>query len=77
MATVAFTTNLTLFVFVKLFPILMEVIDLYGCMLIYGSLCVMAVIFVAIVLKDTTGQNLDDVGLDDQTKAKRAQKTNC
>lgn len=70
MACVTFTCNLTLFVFLKLFPILLEIIDLYGCMAIHGFLCIVATIFVAFVLKETTGQNLDDVGLDAKMKTK-------
>lgn len=78
MAIATFTCNLTLFVFLKLFPILLEIIDLYGCLAIHGSLCIVATVFVALVLKETTGQNLDNVGQDVKAKAKDddAEKTN-
>lgn len=33
----------------------METLELYGCMMIYGSGCVMGAIFVLFLLKETSG----------------------
>lgn len=62
-AIIIFASNLTCFVYLKLFPPLLESIRLYGCMSICGILCVLGSIFIAIVLKETSGESLDNVGL--------------
>lgn len=45
----------------------MEALELYGCMMIYGSGCIAGAIFVLFVLKETSGQSLDDVESDEKT----------
>lgn len=49
----------------------MELIDLHGCMIFFGVSSVVGAIFVYFVLKETSGQSLDDVGLDEKTKMDR------
>lgn len=62
MAIIIIASNLTLFVFLKLFPPLLESIQLHGCMTICGTLCIVGTFFIAFVLQETSGQSLDDVG---------------
>lgn len=47
----------------KLFPILLEIVDLYGCMIIFGTGSTLGAIFVVFVLEETAGKSLDDVEL--------------
>lgn len=47
------------FLFIKLFPILLEIIDLYGCMVIYTIGSVAGAIFVLFALEETKGRSLD------------------
>lgn len=49
------------FIVAKTFPILLNVVDLYGCMLIYGCGCIVGAIFVLIFTEETSGQRIDDV----------------
>lgn len=70
-AIVIFASNLTCFVFLKLFPPLLKSIRLYGCMSICAILCIVGTIFIAIVLKETSGQCLDNVGLDKKAKCEQ------
>lgn len=52
----------------KLFPILLEIVDLHGCMIILGMGCVIGFLFVLIATKETAGQSLDDVGASEKLK---------
>lgn len=61
-AIIIFASNLTCFLFLVSFPKTLEVIHLYGYMTICGILCILGTIFIAIVLKETNGMCLDDVG---------------
>ena len=72
-ALILFSSNSILFGFLKLFPPLMDVIELYGCMLICGVLCIVGTYFVAVFLKETSGRSLDEVGQDEQTNDESAQ----
>ncbi|XP_031637651.1 facilitated trehalose transporter Tret1-like [Contarinia nasturtii] len=49
------------FIFVKMFPIILTLIDLYGCMIILMVGCVVAAFFVIFVLDETKGQTLDTI----------------
>lgn len=71
MAIIAFSINVITFVFVKLFPILLEIIDLHGCFTIFGGGCIIGVLFVFFFLEETNGTSLYDVGLDEKTKQER------
>lgn len=75
MAIVAFFINVITFLFVKLFPILLKIIDLHGCLAIFGIGCIIGTIFVFFILEETTGKSLDDVGLDEKTKMERVHTT--
>lgn len=58
------------FIVAKTFPILLNVFDLYGCLLIYGCGSIVGAIFVLIVTQETSGQRIDD----DDKYAKADQK---
>lgn len=62
------TTCISAFVISKLFPILLEIVDLHGCMIILGTGCIIGFFFVLIVMKETSGQSLDDVGKSEKDK---------
>ncbi|KAL7010872.1 hypothetical protein ACKWTF_013987 [Chironomus riparius] len=51
---------MTLFVFtnLKVFPPLVEVIDLYGCMFIYAGFCIVGSIVTIFIMPETKGKNL-------------------
>ncbi|XP_055295386.1 facilitated trehalose transporter Tret1-like isoform X2 [Sitodiplosis mosellana] len=67
MAIIVFATNLAAFGAVKAFPILLDSLDLYGCMVIHGVGCLVGTVFVVYVLEETTGKSLDNVGVDEKT----------
>lgn len=47
------------FTYVKVFPFLLELIDLYGCMIIFMSGSVIGALFVIFALEETKGKSLD------------------
>lgn len=49
---------------VKCYPILLEILDLHGCLMIYAVGSFIGAIFVLFVLDETTGSSLDEVGMD-------------
>lgn len=73
MTIVVFSSNLTLFGFLKILPFLLDenssiYIDVHGTMIMFAILSIVGIIFVATVLNETNGQSLDDVGRDQKTK---------
>lgn len=64
MAVICFSDNCVSFVSLKAYPILLESLDLHGCLIIYGTGCIFGAIFVLMVLKETRGKPLDDVSID-------------
>lgn len=76
MSIVAFTNSGASFLSVKMFPILLEKLDLHGCMMIYGFGCVGATIFVLFFLKETSGQSLDDAGENEIIEIKSSRSNN-
>lgn len=76
MSIVVFMANLMLFGILKIFPFLLDAIDVHGCMLLFSILSMLGIIFVATVLKETNGQSLDDVGLDQKKKMDNARVWN-
>ncbi|XP_055298963.1 uncharacterized protein LOC129566767 [Sitodiplosis mosellana] len=81
MSLISSAIGMCAFISVKLFPILLELLDLHGSMLIYGCGCSIGAIYVLLVLKETSGKSLDDVGKSKNTKVdcdhstKRLQET--
>lgn len=49
------------FIVAKTFPILLNTVDLYGCMLIFGCGSIVGAIFVFFATEETSGQRIDDV----------------
>lgn len=66
MTIVVFISYLILFGFLKVLPYLLDTIDVHGCMIIFAFLSILGIVFVATVLKETNGQSLDDVGLNEK-----------
>lgn len=50
---------LSAFTFVKVFPFLLETIDLYGCMIIFMLGSIVGALFVIFALEETKGKSLD------------------
>lgn len=48
------------FIALKLFPILLEIVALHGCMTILAVGCIVGSLFIAFAMKETAGQSLDD-----------------
>lgn len=55
------TAFMSVFAFglVMTFPILMNIIDLHGCMLIFAATCAFGIIFICIFVDETKGKTLD------------------
>lgn len=68
MAIISGSFGIATFISVKMYPKLLDSIDLNGCFTIYGIGCFIGFIFVYFVLNDTTGQSLDEVGADKKIK---------
>lgn len=69
MAVVVFTSNLIIFAFVKILPFLLNTIDVHGCMIMHAILSLLGIVFIALVLKETNGKSLDNVGVEEKTKS--------
>lgn len=68
MTIVVFEANLMLFGILKMFPLLLNTIDVHGCMIMFAILSMLGIIFVVTVLKETNGKSLDDVESDKKRK---------
>lgn len=65
MTIVCFSFSFVTFVSVKCYPILLEILDLHGCLMIYAVGSFIGAMFVLFVLEETTGTSLDEVGMDE------------
>lgn len=68
MAIICCVFSLAAFLSVKTYPILVQIVDLHVCFAIYALGCTVGFFFVLFVLKETSGQSLDDVGIDKKDK---------
>ena len=68
MAIVVVTVSLVAFLTIKLFPPFLEIIDLHGCMMIFGIGSLLGAIYVLLVVDETSGKCLDDVGANERQK---------
>lgn len=68
MTVVVFVSNLVLFTLMKILPFLLNTIDVHGSMIMHAILCMLGIIFIAIVLKETNGRSLDNIGVEDKNK---------
>lgn len=58
------------FISQKMFPILTAQIDIHGVLIIYAIGCIIGSLFVQFVMKETSGQSLDDVAVVDEEQEK-------
>ncbi|XP_031623730.1 facilitated trehalose transporter Tret1-like isoform X2 [Contarinia nasturtii] len=61
MSIIAFSSSIAAFISVKFFPILLDMLSLYGCLIIYGIGSIVGAFFVHFFLEDTNGKSLDCV----------------
>lgn len=66
MVIISLFISISVFVCLKTFPIFVEMFNLYGCMMIFGIGCSIGAIFVLLVLEETSGVSLDNVGINDE-----------
>lgn len=64
MSTVS--VNAFSFITAKSFPILAEIIHMYGCMMIFATFCLIGIFFVIFVMDETKGKSLDAIAATDQ-----------
>lgn len=55
MVIISLFISISVFVCLKSVPILIEIYDLYGCMLLFGIGCTIGSIFILFVLDETSG----------------------
>ncbi|XP_055295134.1 facilitated trehalose transporter Tret1-like [Sitodiplosis mosellana] len=67
MAIISFSISVVAFASVKFFPILVEELNLYGCLMIYGIGSLVGFVFILLFLDDTSGKSLDNVGAKEKT----------
>lgn len=60
--------NITSFICLKLFPILMTIIGLHGCMLTLATACIIGSSYVYFAVKETKGISMDSIGSKAGTK---------
>lgn len=53
--------NMCSFCTIKFFPILTEIIGLYGCMFVFAGSCFVGLFFIIFFVKETKGESLDRV----------------
>lgn len=51
--------DIALFLTLYFFPILLPVIELYGCLLVFSVSCIIAAVFVAFVMKETKATSME------------------
>lgn len=73
-AIVIIWISIVSFIVTKSFPILFEIIDIHGVMMIFGVGSILGGFFVAFVMEETSGKSLDfdDVGLDKKTESQQS-----
>lgn len=75
MAIIGVSVSIIAFFSVKLYPLLLDMVDLHGCMIIFGVGSIIGALFVIFVVDETNGKCLDDVGADEKTKIQFARAT--
>lgn len=56
------SSNIFAFTVIKSFPILSEIIEIYGCVAIMSVSSIFGIIFVVFAMDETSGKNLDAIG---------------
>lgn len=62
MSMTSFFLNASAFLMAKYFPVMSEMIGMYGCLTFMSTACIFGIIFVAFVMEETKGKNLDPIG---------------
>lgn len=62
MALTTITLNLSAFALMKLFPVWIDPIKLYGCLCIIICGCVLGIIYIIFMMEETRGRDLDSIG---------------
>lgn len=75
MGVVVFANNIAGFISVKIFPILLEIVDIDGTLMIFGIASFWGAIFVLFVMEETSGQSLDDIEEENKTTIESDNKT--
>lgn len=75
MGVVVFANNIAGFISVKIFPILLEIVDIHGSLMIFGIASIAGAIFVLFVMEETSGQSLDDIEEENKTTMECDNKT--
>lgn len=68
MTTINFIFSFLTFISTKIFSILLDGIGVDDCLFIHGIGWIVGAIYVLFVLKETTGQSLDEIGLEEAAK---------
>lgn len=68
MAIIFFWANVCQFTSLKTYPKLLEIADLLGFLIIYGTGCIIAAFFVLFVLKETAGKSIDNIDVNQKTE---------
>lgn len=63
--------NVVTFICTKLFPILLDIVDVHGVMFIFGVGSTLGALFVVFCMEETSGKSLDEVGIDEETQVQR------
>lgn len=74
MAIVSGSFSIVNFSCIKIYPILLESVDLHGCLSIFAAGCIIGFLFVLFIVEETNGQSLDDVGVTEKTKLEHRHK---
>lgn len=53
--------NASAFLMGKYFPIMSDMIGMYGCLSFMSVACIFGIIFVTVVMEETKGKNLDSI----------------
>lgn len=61
LALCIFMLNIFAFVCAKLFPLLIDIIGLHGCMMIFAFNCIVGSFFIFFVVDETRGKHMDQV----------------
>lgn len=74
MATVVFANNVAGFISVKIFPVLLDIVDLHGSLMVYVIFSIIGAFFVLFVMEETSGQPLDNLELNNISRNEKKQE---
>lgn len=65
------TYSIAAFFITKLFPELLDMLDLHGSMLLHGICCIIGAVFLFFALEETKGETLDGIGKEERLRIER------